>query len=133
MAAASPALRIGGAPPVDAAVHHLGPRTATGVQSAGSPSVTTSVCPSSRRLRRPGVFSPIHPMTFGRPGATGCTSTPKPSRRSHASTNAAIARPRWRQVTRAMDARDADRGSCQLDDLVGIDLGEERRQRGHWG
>ena len=36
-------------------------------------------------------------------------------------------------VTRAMDARDADQGSCQLDDLVGVDLGEERRQRGHWG
>jgi hypothetical protein len=31
-----------------------------------------------------------------------------------------------------MDARDADQGSRQLDDLVGIDRGEERRQRGHW-
>ena len=36
-------------------------------------------------------------------------------------------------VTRAMDARDANQGSCQLDDLVGIDLGEKRRQRGHCG
>src|SRR6266850_1583238 len=57
--------------------------------SAGSPSVTTSVCPSSNRLRPPGRFSPSQPMTFGRPGATGCTSTWKPSRRSQASTKAA--------------------------------------------
>src|SRR5262249_19665729 len=56
---------------------------------AASPSVTTSVWPSSRRLRRPGAFSPIHPMTFGRPGATSCTSTMNPSRRIHASTKAA--------------------------------------------
>src|SRR6185295_4864469 len=57
--------------------------------SAGSPSVTTSVCPSSSRLLPPGRFSPSQPMMLGRPGATCCTSTWKPSRRSQASTKAA--------------------------------------------
>src|SRR5262245_56841531 len=56
----------------------------------GSPSVTTSVWPSSKRLL-PAPFSPRTASTFGRPGATGCTSTSKPSLRNQRSTYSATA------------------------------------------
>src|ERR671925_892560 len=56
----------------------------------GSPSVTTSVWPSSSRVP-PAVRSPRTASTFGRPGATGWTSTSKPSWRNHCSTCAATA------------------------------------------
>src|SRR5688572_20735141 len=57
---------------------------------AGSPSVTTSVWPSSNSVG-PAVRSPSTASTLGRPGATGCTSTSKPSWRNHCSTCAATA------------------------------------------
>src|SRR5690242_20728693 len=57
--------------------------------SAGSPSVTTSVWPSSSRLFCPGRFSPSEPITLGRPGATSWTSTSNPSRRNQLFTKAA--------------------------------------------
>src|ERR671918_275248 len=58
--------------------------------SRGSPSVTTSVWPSSRSVG-PAAASPIEPSTLGRPGATSWTSTTNPSARSQRSTWAATA------------------------------------------
>ena len=59
-------------------------------QAEGSPSVTTSVWPSKQRVG-PGTPPSSQPTTFGRPGATSCTSTENRSRRSHASTASATA------------------------------------------
>ena len=48
-------------------------------------------CVPRGRVSCPAWRPSCHPMMLGRPGATSCTSTEKPSRRSHASTTRATA------------------------------------------
>jgi hypothetical protein len=126
-----PALHVGGAPPVDAAVHHLGPNGGQ-VQSGGiafrhhvGMPFEEEAMPARRLLPDP----PDDVRATRRHGLHFDPEALAPKPRLDERGDARLV---GIGVTRAMHARDADQGSCQLDDLVGVDLGEERRQRGHW-
>ena len=119
-----PALHVGAAAPVELPVldQPAPRRMAPGGGIALGHDVGVPLEAEGRVRARPRRATP---MTFGRPGATSCTSTAKPSRRSQASTVRRDGLLVRLGLPGPEDARDPDQRGGEVDDLTLGDLAED--------